>query len=150
MYKTSFKKVNCQTLINTRNKVLEKTHPRHNTYPFKTTLSLHTPPRWLRVHTGPKPWAKATAAGRRVGPCSPAQAGRAGAVATAACTERLTLVPAWARPAGRAPWRGGLLLASQHTHHAPATLQSSLSGSHHGWVQAERAKISQAAVTATA
>lgn len=111
------------------------------------TFNLHTPPRGFWLHTGPKPRAKPTTTGRRIWPCSPAEAGWAGAVIAVSCTKRLTLVPARARSTGGTPWSGGLL-ASQHSHHPPTTLQSSLSSSHHGRVQTEGPKISQTAVGA--
>ena len=112
------------------------------------TLNLHTPPRWLWLHTGPKTWAKPTTTGCRVWPCTPAKTGWTGAVVAVACTERLTLVPARTRSTGGTAWGGCLLLASKHTHHPPTTLQSSLCSSHHGRVQTEGTKISQTTVSA--
>lgn len=111
------------------------------------TFKLHTPPRRLWLHTGPKTRAKPTTTGRRIWPCSPAEAGWAGAVIAVSCTEWLTLVPTRACSTGGTAWIGGLL-ASQHSHHPPTTLQSSLSSSHHGRVQTERPKICQTAVGA--
>lgn len=147
MYKTSFTKVfSFQIRINTRNKLLKKLISL--TILTIETLNLHTPPRGLWLHAGPKPWAKPTATGRRVWPWAPAQTGGAGAVVAVACAERLTLVPARTGPTRAAAWGGRLLLARQHTHHAPTTLQSGLSSGHHGGVQAKRPEVSQTTVRA--
>lgn len=147
MYKTSSTKVlSFQIRINTRNKLLKRLI--FVTILTIQTLNLHTPPRWLWLHTGPKTWAKPTTAGCRVWPCSPAETGRAGAVVAVPCAGKLTLVPTRACSSGSAAWGGRLLLASQHPHHPPTTLQSSLSGSHHGRVQTEGTEISQTTVGA--